>query len=170
VALVKAAALEAGAVSAVEATHWTHGGAGAVELARAVESACIQSRGSATFQYLYPLSMPLKGKIETVCREVYGAGSVTFSAAAESALAGFAAAGYGAFPVCCAKTHLSLSTDASAKGVPSGFAVHVRDVKASVGAGFVTPLLGDIMTIPGLPIRPGYYDVELTKGKVEGLF
>ncbi|CAE7221302.1 THFS [Symbiodinium sp. KB8] len=173
---VKAAALEAGAVAAVEADHWTAGGAGAVQLAEAVVQACrapVAAQGEAPgFRFLYEDDLSLKGKIERIAGEIYGADGVTYSDAAEAQLAAYEAAGYGSLPICMAKTHLSLSADASLKGRPAGFKVHVREARASVGAGFVYPLLGEIMTIPGLPTRPGFYDVDVDfeTGKVVGLF
>lgn len=177
VAIVKAAALEAGAVAAVEANHWAKGGAGATDLASAVIAACAASRAQAAsagnpFRFLYPLDIPIKSKIEAIAQNIYGAASVTFSEDAEKKIAAYTAAGYDRLPICMAKTHLSLSTDPTLKGVPTGFSVTVRDVRASVGAGFLYPLLGSIMTIPGLPIRPGYYDVDLDTetGRIIGLF
>lgn len=173
---VKAAALEAGAVAAVEADHWTAGGAGAVQLAEAVVQACrtpVAAQGEAPgFRFLYEDDLSLKGKIERIAGEIYGADGVTYSDTAEAQLAAYEAAGYGSLPICMAKTHLSLSADASLKGRPTGFTVHVREARASVGAGFVYPLLGEIMTIPGLPTRPGFYDVDVDfeTGKVVGLF
>ena len=171
--LVKQQALAAGASAAVEASHWSHGGAGATELAQAVVDACaaVDAAGS-KFDFLYPSELSLKAKIETVAREIYGADGVTYSDKAETQLASYEAAGYGSFPVCLAKTHLSLSADPALKGRPTGFTVHVREARASVGAGFVYPLLGEIMTIPGLPTRPGFYDVDIDfdTGKVVGLF
>jgi formyltetrahydrofolate synthetase len=116
--------------------------------------------------------MPLKEKIETIAREIYGADGVTYSDKASTQLAAYEAQGYGEFPVCIAKTHLSLSADPALKGCPKGFKVHVREARASVGAGFIYPLLGEIMTIPGLPTRPGFYDVDIDfdTGKIVGLF
>ena len=103
---------------------------------------------------------------------MYGAAAVEYEEEAERKIAAYAAAGYGNLPVCMAKTHLSLSTDAALKGVPTGFTVKVRDVRASIGAGFLYPLLGSIMTVPGLPIRPGFYDIDLEPGtgRIVGLF
>lgn len=178
IAVMKAAALEAGAVAAVEANHWALGGKGAVELAQAVVDACAASRAAAAsgagsgFRFLYPLELPLKEKIATIATSIYGAAGVEFSEEAEKKLAAYTAQGYGKLPICMAKTHLSLSTDPSKKGVPTGFTVTVRDVRASVGAGFVYPLLGSIMTVPGLPTRPGFYDVDidLDTGRIIGLF
>jgi formyltetrahydrofolate synthetase len=86
-------------------------------------------------------------------------------------IAGCAQAGLTHLPMCMAKTPLSLSTDPDLKGAPSGFPVHIRDVRASVGAGFIYPLLGDVMTVPGLTTRPGFYDVDVdASGKIIGLF
>lgn len=173
IAMVVRAATEAGAV-AVEANHWALGGAGAVDLARAVVTACAEARaaGPESFKFLYPLEASPKAKIEAICTGIYGAAAVRYSEKAEAKLASYVAAGYGSLPICMAKTHLSLSTDPALKGVPTGFSVEVRDVRASVGAGFLVAYLGDIMTVPGLPSRPGYYDVDLEvdTGRVIGLF
>jgi len=174
IAIVIAAALEAGAVAAVEANHWAIGGAGAVELAKAVQTACSVSRAKETsgFTFLYPPELSIKGKIEKVAMSIYGAVGVDYTPEAEARIVAYTEAGYDKLPVCMAKTHLSLSTNPALKGVPTGFRVTVRDIRASVGAGFCYILCGDIMTVPGLPIRPGYYDVdlELSTGRVIGLF
>eukprot|EP00753_Platysulcus_tardus_P017834 PLAT6570.1.p1 GENE.PLAT6570.1~~PLAT6570.1.p1 ORF type:complete len:656 (-),score=322.99 PLAT6570.1:1656-3623(-) len=173
-ALVIDAAKEAGAFAAVSSDHWARGGAGAVDLAEAVVAACAAAREGegGGFRFLYPLSMTLREKIDCIAKQIYGAAAVELSEVAEERLAFFEEAGFGDLPICMAKTHLSLSTDPSAKGVPTDFTVAVRDVRASVGAGFVYPLLGDIMTIPGLPTRPGFVDVDLNleTGEAEGLF
>ena len=174
VQLICQAAKEAGALAAVECNHWALGGAGAVELGRAVMRACAESRSSAastSFRFLYPKDLPIKGKIETVAKEIYGAASVTYSEEAEKKIASFSALGYSTLPVCMAKNQYSLSCDPEKKGVPTGFNVHVMDIRASVGAGFLYPLLGDIQTVPGLGTRPGFYDVDLdTKtGTIIGL-
>ena len=177
IALVRAAAIEAGAAEAIECNHWAEGGRGALELAAAVERACAAARaeaaaGRSSFRFLYPLEASIKDKIATVAREVYGAAGVEYEPEAEKKIEAYAAAGYGTLPVCMAKTHLSLSTNAELKGVPTGFTVKVRDVRASIGAGFLYPLLGTIMTVPGLPIRPGFYDIDLEPGtgRIVGLF
>lgn len=169
---VRDLAIGAGAFDAVVANHWAEGGAGAIDLAAAVEKACKSARDSSTFKFLYPLELTLKQKIEKVCIDMYGADGVEYSAIAEQRLKSYEDAGYGSLPVCMAKTQYSLSCDASAKGVPTGFKVLVRDVRAAVGAGYVYPICGDIMTVPGLPTRPGFYDVDmdLNTGKVVGLF
>lgn len=176
VAMVRAAALEAGARAAVECNHWALGGAGAVDLGNAVVEACAAARaataaGEEGFRFLYPLSMPIKEKIATIATRIYGAAGVTFSPEAEAKIEAYAGLGYGELPICMAKTHLSLSTDPAAKGVPTGFTVNIRDIRASVGAGFLYPLCGSIMTVPGLPLRAGFYDVDLAEdGRVIGLF
>lgn len=176
IAMVIKAALDAGAEAAVEANHWAEGGAGAVKLAEAVIAACASTRQQAEdvspFKFLYSLDIPIKDKIETIAKQIYGAGSVTYTDEALKKIESYTALGYDKLPMCMAKTHLSLSTDPTLKGVPTGFNVEVRDIRASIGAGFLYPLLGQIMTIPGLPTRPGYYDVDLEveTGRVIGLF
>jgi len=169
---VKQFALAAGAAAAVESNHWALGGAGAVQLAEAVINACALPPPAAGFGFLYPLDMPLKEKISVVASQIYGADGVDFSDEAENKLAIYETAGYGTLPICIAKTQYSLSCDASQKGVPTGFRVTVRDVRSCVGAGFIYALAGDIMTIPGLPTRPGFYDVDIDfkTGKIIGLF
>lgn len=171
--LVRSLSMEAGAYAAVVANHWAEGGAGAVDLAVAVEAACAHSRSlGSPFRFLYPLELSLKDKISTICSEMYGAVGVEYSEQAEKRLQVYTAAGYDKLPICMAKTQYSLSTDAAAKGVPTGFTVLVRDVRAAVGAGYIYPICGDIMTVPGLPTRPGFYDVDMDfeKNRVIGLF
>jgi len=171
--LVRTLSLEAGAAAAVIANHWAKGGEGAVDLGNAVITACDKFRSSgANFKFLYPLEISLKDKIFTICKEMYGADGVEYSEEAEKRIADYTKAGYGNLPVCMAKTQYSLSTDAAQKGVPTGFTITVREVKCSVGAGFIVLICGDIMTIPGLPTRPGFYDVDidLENNRVLGLF
>jgi formyltetrahydrofolate synthetase len=169
VELIRKAARAAGAEDAVPSSHFADGGAGAVELAKAVLAACAKP---ADFRYLYPLEWDIKKKIETIAAEIYGADGVEYAPAAESKIALYARLGYDRLPICMAKTHLSLSHNPSWKGVPRNYRLPVRDIKASVGAGFLYPLCGDIRTMPGLPTRPGFYDVDLdlATGKVVGLF
>jgi methylenetetrahydrofolate dehydrogenase (NADP+)/methenyltetrahydrofolate cyclohydrolase/formyltetrahydrofolate synthetase len=169
IALVRKAALEAGAEDAVLADHWAEGGAGAVDLAKAVMAACARP---SDFHFLYPLDWDIKKKIETIAVEMYGAASVDYEPAAEAKIALYTKLGYDRVPICMAKTHLSLSHNPAWKGVPTGYRFPVRDVKASVGAGFLYPLAGDMRTMPGLPTRPAFYDVDidLSTGKVIGLF
>jgi methylenetetrahydrofolate dehydrogenase (NADP+) / methenyltetrahydrofolate cyclohydrolase / formyltetrahydrofolate synthetase len=169
VELVRQAALEAGAMDAVVSTHWMDGGAGSVALAEAVIKAAEQP---SNFKFLYPLEMSIKEKIEIICKEIYGADGVDYSPEAEEKIATYTRLGFDKLPLCMAKTHLSFSTDPALKGAPSGFRVPVRDIRASVGAGFLYPLLGTMRTMPGLPTRPVFYDVDLDleTGKVVGLF
>lgn len=157
-----------GVADAVVADHFSQGGAGAVALAEAVVKA---SEKPADFKFLYSLDVPLKQKIEAIAREVYGADGVDYSELAEERLADFTRMGYDKLPICMAKTHLSLSHDPELKGVPKGFRIPIRDVSASVGAGFVYPLLGTMSTMPGLPTRPAYYDIDIDfeTGRILGL-
>jgi len=169
VELVRQAALEAGAEDAVVARHWMEGGAGATALAEAVVKA---AEKPSSFKQLYPLELSIKEKIETICREIYGADGVEYTPEAEAKIELYTKLGFADLPLCMAKTHLSLSHDANLKGVPKGFIVPIRDIRASVGAGFLYPLLGTMRTMPGLPTRPVFYDVDvdLKSGKVVGLF
>ena len=124
------------------------------------------------FEFLYPLEMSIKEKIETIAREIYRADGVDYTPEAEAKIELYNKLGFDQLPLCMAKTHLSLSHDPSLKGVPKGFRVPIRDIRASVGAGFLYPLLGEMRTMPGLPTRPVFYDVDLDlkTGKVVGLF
>jgi formyltetrahydrofolate synthetase len=168
IALIKRLAEEAGAEAAVMSDHWARGGPGATELAEAVMAAC---QKPSHFKFLYPLDLPLKQKIEIIAKEIYGADGVEFEALADRQIKQYEQAGFGGLPICMAKTHLSLSHNPSLKGVPTGFIVPVREVRASVGAGFVYPLLGEMSTMPGLPTRPAFMDVDLDEnGKIVGLF
>ena len=166
--LVRRLAIAAGAEDAVRANHWAEGGAGAADLGKAVIAAC-EKPGK--FQFLYPLEMSIKDKIETIVREMYGGAGVEYSPEAEKKIERYTRQGFDKLPICMAKTHLSLSHDPNLKGAPSGFIVPVRDVRASVGAGFLYPLLGTMATMPGLSTRPGYYDVDLDTetGRIIGL-
>jgi len=166
--LVRKLALQAGAYDAVASNHWAEGGAGAADLGRAVLAACEQPAG---FRFLYPLEAGIKSKIETIVREVYGGSGVEYLPQAQQKIDLYERLGFGNLPICMAKTHLSVSHDPSLKGAPTGFIVPVRDVRASVGAGFLYPLLGTMSTMPGLPTRPAYYDIDLdpATGRVIGL-
>ncbi len=169
VELVRQAAVEAGAEDAVVSRHWMEGGAGATALAEAVVKA---AEKPSNFKFLYPLDIPIKAKIETICKEIYGADGVDYLPEAEAKIELYTKLGFDKLPMCMAKTHLSLSHDPNLKGVPKGFRVPIRDIRASVGAGFLYPLLGEMRTMPGLPTRPVFYDVDLDleTGKVLGLF
>ncbi len=164
----KASVEEGGAVDAVVAEHWEKGGEGAIDLAKAVVAACeIPSK----FEFLYPLDWPIKKKIETIAKEVYGADGVDYLPEAEERIAEYTRLGFDKIPICMAKTHLSLSHDPALKGVPEGYRIPIRDVRASVGAGFLYPLLGTMATMPGLPTRPVFndIDIDLETGKIVGL-
>jgi formyltetrahydrofolate synthetase len=166
--LVRRLAVAAGAEDAVVANHWAEGGAGAVDLAKAVVLAC-EKPGH--FHFLYPLEMDIKAKIETIVREMYAGIGVEYSPEAEKQIERYTRQGFDKLPICMAKTHLSLSHDPNLKGAPNGFIVPVRDVRASVGAGFVYPLLGTMATMPGLSTRPGYYEIDMDTetGRIVGL-
>ncbi len=166
--LVRQAALEGGADDAVVTTHWADGGTGAVALAEAVVRA---AKSPIDFHFLYPLEASIEEKIETICREVYGAEGVSYTPEARRKIELYTRLGFDNLPICMAKTHLSISHDPKLKGAPRGFTVPIRDVRASVGAGFLYPLVGSMRTMPGLPTRPAFYDVDLDveTGRVIGL-
>jgi formate--tetrahydrofolate ligase len=168
VELIRKIAVEAGATGAAVARHWADGGKGAIELAEMVVSACEQPND---FRFLYPLEWPIKQKIETIAREIYRAEGVDYTPEAEKQIAGFEADGFGQLPICMAKTHLSFTADPTIKGAPTGFRLPVREVRASVGAGFIYPLCGQMRTMPGLPKTPAAEAVDLNdEGQVVGLF
>ena len=169
VELVRDAAIKAGAYNAVVTRHWMEGGKGSVDLAKAVVEACDQP---SDFKFLYPLEgTSIKEKIEIICKEIYGADGVSYEPLAEKKVELYTKLGFDELPMCMAKTHLSLSHDGTLKGRPKGFTVPIRDIRASVGAGFLYPLLGTMSTMPGLPTRPVYYDIDidLETGEVLGL-
>ncbi|NMB54264.1 MAG: formate--tetrahydrofolate ligase [Leptolinea sp.] len=165
----KAAVEEGGAEDAVVCRHWALGGEGAIELAKAVIKAGEKPRN---FHFLYPLDLSIKEKIEIIAREVYGADGVDYSPEAEERITSYSRLGFDKIPICMAKTHLSLSHDPALKGVPKGFRIPVRDIRASVGAGFLYPLLGKMSTMPGLPTRPAFFDIDIDfeTGRVVGMF
>jgi methylenetetrahydrofolate dehydrogenase (NADP+) / methenyltetrahydrofolate cyclohydrolase / formyltetrahydrofolate synthetase len=169
VELVRQAAADAGAEDAVVSRHWMEGGEGSVALAEAVIKA---AEKPSDFKFLYPLEASIKEKIEIICKEIYGADGVDYMPEAEAKIELYTRLGFDNLPLCMAKTHLSLSHDPTLKGVPTGFRVPIRDIRASVGAGFLYPLLGAMSTMPGLPTRPVFYnvDLDLETGKVIGLF
>ncbi len=165
---VRTIALEAGADFAVESNVWAEGGKGGEELARAVVKAAEQK---SSFKFLYPLNVGIKEKIETIATKMYGADGVEYMPLAERQIKQFTKLGYDKFPICMAKTHLSLSHDPKLKGAPEGFTVPIREVKASIGAGFLYPLLGEMRTMPGLPSDPAGAHVDIDDdGRITGLF
>ncbi|XP_064489530.1 C-1-tetrahydrofolate synthase, cytoplasmic-like [Ornithodoros turicata] len=167
--LVRRLSLEHGAEDAVVCSHWALGGEGAVDLARAVIRA---TEAPSNFSFLYDLSLGIEKKIETIAREIYGACRVELTAKAREDMERYEKQGFGDLPICIAKTQLSLSHDPNLKGAPEGFVFPVRSIRGSIGAGFLYPLAGDIMTMPGLPTRPALYDIDLDPetGNVVGLF
>jgi formate--tetrahydrofolate ligase len=149
-------------------THFADGGAGAVELAQAVVAACDEE---SHFEFLHPDDASLKEKIYAVATRIYGAANVEYSAVAEEQLAMFDANGFSHLPVCIAKTHLSISGDPTLKGAPTGHTLQVREVRASVGAGFIYPICGAMRTMPGLGSDPAALHIDLgPDGRVVGLF
>jgi formate--tetrahydrofolate ligase len=149
-------------------SHFSDGGAGAVDLANAVIEACEEP---SNFALLYPDDASLKEKIEKIATTIYGAAKVEYSAEANRQLAMYEANGFGVLPICVAKTHLSISGDASLKGAPTGHTLSVREVRASVGAGFVYPICGDMRTMPGLGAHPAAISIDIgPDGRVVGLF
>ena len=155
-----------GARSAV-CTHFADGGRGATELAEAVAEAADEP---SRFGFLYPDEASLREKIETVAQRVYGAAGVSYSGRAAKQLDTYERAGFGTLPVCIAKTHLSISSDPALKGAPTGWTLPVGEVRASVGAGFVYPICGDIRTMPGLSANPAAARIDLDEnGEIAGL-
>jgi formate--tetrahydrofolate ligase len=169
VALLRKIAIEAGAEDAVMTDHWAQGGAGSTDLAEAVMAACEKP---SEFKFLYDLDMSIEDKIRTIAQKVYGADDIILEQTARKQIDLYESLGYGNLPICMAKTHLSLSHDKNLKGVPTGFKLPIREVRASLGSGFVYPLCGTMMTMPGLPSRPAFegVDVDLETGRVKGLF
>ncbi|NXO07139.1 C1TM protein, partial [Oriolus oriolus] len=167
--LVCKIAKESGAFDAVPCNHWSAGGRGAVELAQAVEKAANQKN---SFKYLYSLELPIVEKIRIIAQKVYGAQDIELSPTAQSQVDRYTQQGFGNLPICMAKTHLSLSHQPERKGVPTGFILPISDVRASIGAGFIYPLVGTMSTMPGLPTRPCFYDIDLDPitEQVKGLF
>ncbi len=165
---VRDIAIDAGAMGAAVARHWAEGGAGAVELAEMIVSAC---EAPNSFRLLYPDEMSIKGKIETIATEIYRADGVDYAPIVHRKIRQYEAQGLGRLPICMAKTHLSLSDNPKLKGAPEGFRITVTDIRASAGAGFIYPLCGDVRTMPGLGRSPAAMNVDIDdEGKVVGLF
>ncbi len=166
--VVRKIAEEAGAEGAYVSEVWAKGGEGALEMAEAVIAA---ANKPSNFKFLYPLDIPIKEKIETIATKIYGADGVEYSPTADRRIAMYEKLGYGKMPICMAKTHLSLTHDPKLKGVPKGWTLPVKDIRASVGAGFLYPLCGEMRTMPGLPSKPAFMNVDIDEeGKVIGLF
>ena len=165
-AAVAEIAAEFGARSAIT-NHFSEGGKGAAELAEVVAEA---TEEKSDFSVLYPDEMSLRDKIHTIATRIYGADDVEFSSQASKQIDSYEANGFGNLPVCIAKTHLSISSDSSLKGAPTGWTLPVREVRASIGAGFVYPICGDMRTMPGLGSSPAAMNIDIDKnGEIVGL-
>ncbi|KAM8781321.1 C-1-tetrahydrofolate synthase, cytoplasmic [Rhynchonycteris naso] len=160
---------EHGAFDAVKCTHWAEGGKGALALAKAVQKA---AQAPSSFRLLYDLKLPVEDKIRLIAQKIYGADDIELLPEAQHKAEVYTKQGFGNLPICMAKTHLSLSHNPEQKGVPTGFILPIRDIRASVGAGFLYPLVGTMSTMPGLPTRPCFYDIDLDPEteQVNGLF
>ncbi|MBM3534387.1 MAG: formate--tetrahydrofolate ligase [Alphaproteobacteria bacterium] len=166
--LVKSACGELG-VEAFMADHWAAGGAGAADVAKAVVKLC--DSGKSNFKVLYPDDMPLWDKMKTIAQQIYGAADIAAEKSVRDQIAGLQKEGFGHFPICVAKTQYSFSTDANAKGAPSGHTIPIREVRVSAGAEFLVFICGEIMTMPGLPKVPAANSIEVNaQGKIVGLF
>ena len=164
---IREVAEEMGARVAI-CNHFSEGGKGAVELAEAVAEAAEEPT---EFRFLYPEEAPLKEKIEAIATRVYGADGVEYDMAASRQLDSYEKNGFGNLPICMAKTHLSISSDPSLRGAPKGWTMPVREARASVGAGFIYPICGDMRTMPGLSIHPAAHDIDIDEdGQIVGLF
>ncbi len=165
-AAVREIAEELGVRSAV-CHNFDEGGKGAIELAEAVVEAASEP---SSFHFLYPDDMSLRDKIETIATKIYGAGSIEYQKDAAAQLDSYERNGFGRLGVCVAKTHLSISSDPALKGAPTGWQMRVREVRASVGAGFIYPICGDMRTMPGLPSHPNAARIDIDeKGDIVGL-
>jgi formate--tetrahydrofolate ligase len=170
--LVRTIALRAGAADAQIPDLWARGSAGGEDLARAVvtvaEAGPIEERSQ---RFLYSLGAPIKEKIETVASQIYGADGVEYLPRAERQIRQYTEQGLGALPICMAKTPLSLSDDPNLKGRPAGFRITIREIRAYTGAGFLCPIAGDIMTMPGLSSTAAVHQIDIDKqGETVGLF
>jgi formate--tetrahydrofolate ligase len=160
---------ESKGIKAIVCKGFEKGGDGAIELAE--EVVALADSGKADFTPLYSFDMPIKEKIEKVAKEIYGAESVNFDAAALKTIKEAEELGFGNYPVCMAKTQYSLSDDMKALGRPTGFTLNVREVRISSGAGFIVALTGAIMTMPGLPKKPAAVEIDIdNNGTISGLF
>jgi formate--tetrahydrofolate ligase len=167
IAIIERVARDAGAEGAFVSYAHQRGGAGAISLAEAVVHAC---RKSAQFKFLYATELPIKDKIERIAEKIYGADGVEYYPEAEQKIKLYTELGFGNLPICMAKTHLSLSHDEKLKGRPRKFKIPVRDVRAFVGAGFLTPICGDIRTMPALPRLPAGTHIDVDEqGRIVGL-
>jgi formyltetrahydrofolate synthetase len=168
IGFVEQVAKDAGAEGAYFSDVHAKGGAGGIELANAVVKAAEQPNN---FNFLYPLDLPIKEKIKIIATKIYGAADVEYTPEAEKKVKLYTELGFDQLPICMAKTHLSLSHDPNKKNAPTGFTLPIRDIRASVGAGFIYPICGEMMTMPGLSSEPAFQRIDITEeGKVVGLF
>ena len=166
--MVREAAVAAGARVAL-CDVFAKGGEGGEALAR--EVLALLEEGKSHYKPLYDTALPIREKIDTIVRKVYGGDGADYSSKADKQIAYLESVGLGDTPVCMAKTQYSISHDASLKGAPSGFTVPIREIRLSAGAGFITPLCGEMRTMPGLPSRPGGENIDIdADGRVVGLF
>lgn len=157
-----------GAFDVVVSTHWKEGGKGAVNIAKSIVKAC---ESETKFKFTYPLDISVQDKIKTVCQNIYGAKDVTFTKEAEEQIDTLTKNGFSKLPICMAKTQYSLSSDPTKLNRPTDFTVPVKEIKVSNGAGLLVVLLGTIKTMPGLPVHPAYYDIDIDEnGKIVGLY
>ena len=164
---VRRAALQAGAHAVADSHAFSQGGAGTTELAEAVASAC---KAPSQLEYLYPLETSIQEKVDILARQVYGAGEVRWEGSALRQAQRYTAQGWGALPICMAKTHLSISADRRALGRPQGHTFPITGLRIAAGAGFVYPLAGEIQTMPGLPRTPNAFGIDVDEaGNVVGL-
>lgn len=163
-------ATTAGAAGMAVSNVYAEGSAGGVDLARLVIEVA-ERPGPRPVQFLYPLEWSLADKITTIAHRMYGAAAVTFSPTAAAQLAALEDAGFGNLPICMAKTHLSLSHDSALRGAPEGFTFPIREVRLSAGAGFILPIAGTTVTMPGLGAHPAAYQIDIDdEGNIVGLF
>ena len=156
-------------VEAILCTHWENGSKGISELANKVVE--LSDSGTQRFKQLYEDSIPLWDKVDTIAKSIYGASEIVADKVVREHFKSFEKAGYGAFPICMAKTQYSFSTDPNLKGAPSGHVVQVKEIRLSAGAEFIVVVTGDIMTMPGLPEHPSANSIKLNEqNQIEGLF
>nr|XP_031833819.1 C-1-tetrahydrofolate synthase, cytoplasmic [Nomia melanderi] len=167
--LIKEEAIRSGAADAVICNHWSQGGTGATDLADAVIAA---TNKSSDFKVLYDLNISIEEKINVIAKKMYGAGQIVLADKVQTKIEAYNKLGYDKLPLCMAKTSNSLTGDPSVKGAPTGFSLNITDIFVSVGAGFVVPMVGDIMMMPGLSTRPSIYDMDWNNetDEIEGLF
>lgn len=164
---IKRIAIESGAIGAAVSRHWQDGGRGAIELAEMVVEA---ANAESEFKFLYDLDQPITEKIEAIATKIYGAKRVRYLPEAAKQIRSYEKNGFGNLPICMAKTHLSISHDPDLKGAPSDFIFPVREVRASVGAGFIYPICGEMRTMPALPKTPGAEKIDIdADGNIVGL-